>query len=228
MSKIVSIHQPQYLPWLGYFDKINKADVFVLLDDVQYKKNEWQNRNKIRTPKGGEWITVPIRYKFGEKIDLIKIDNSRNWRKGHYKSLVTNYNKALYFKEYEPFFKITYESNWEYLVDINIHFIEYLVGALGITTKLIRSSKLAIERQKTERLVEICKKLGADTYLSGMGAKAYLDKDKFKRARIKLIYQNFKCPVYKQSFNISFISNLSVIDLIFNCGRKSKDILFKE
>ena len=221
---IVAIHQPQYLPWLGYFDKIERCDIFVLLDDVQYKKNEWQNRNKIRAARRWQWITVPVRYRFGQMINQVKIDNNVDWRGSHYKSLVINYNKAPYFKDYEPFFKMTYERNWGYLTDINTHFIEYLVKSLGITTKLMRSSQLLTEGQKTERLVEICKKLGADTYLSGQGAREYLDLSQFEEEGIKVLFQDFNHPTYKQVYN-NFEPFMSIVDLLFNYEDKSLEVL---
>lgn len=221
---IVSIHQPQYLPWLGYFDKIDKSDIFVILDDVQYKKNEWQNRNKIRNKKGWQWITVPVRYSFGQKINEIKIDNERNWRQDHYKSLIINYNNAPYFQDHHSFFAKTYNNSWEYLVDINIHFIDYLVNSLRITTKLIRASQLKLKKQRTERLVNICKELGADTYLSGKGAAKYLDIDQFEKEKIKVVFQDFIHPTYKQVYN-DFQSHMSIVDLLFNYGSKSLNVL---
>lgn len=221
---IVAIHQPQYLPWLGYFGKIDKADIFVLLDDVQYKKNEWQNRNKIRTAKGWQWITVPVRYRFKDKINQVKIDSNRDWRGDHYKTLTTYYNKAPYFKNYEPFFKTAYTADWEYLIDINIHFIENLVKWLGITTKLVKASELKLKGQKTGRLVEICKSLEADTYLSGKGGREYLDLNQFEKEGIKVLFQDFNCPVYKQVYN-DFEPFMSVVDLLFNCGDKSLEVL---
>ncbi|MCK5305945.1 MAG: WbqC family protein [Candidatus Omnitrophica bacterium] len=221
---ILTIHQPQYIPWIGYFDKIDKADKFVILDDVQYKKNEWQNRNKVRAAKGGRWFTVPVIYKFGQKINEVKIDNSKNWRKKHYKTLIINYNKTPYFKNHEPFFRKSYECNWEYLVDINIHFIKYLIKSLGITTKLMRSSSLAIKGQRTERLVEICKKLEANTYISGEGARAYLDLSRFKQSKIEVIFQNFQHPIYTQAYD-NFEPFMSVVDLLFNCGDESLKVL---
>lgn len=221
---IVAIHQPQYLPWLGYFDKIDRADTFVLLDDVQYKKNEWQNRNKIRTANGWQWITVPVRYRFGEEIDQVKINANGDWRKDHCQSLMFSYNRAPFFKEYEAFFKMIYERDWEYLVDINIHFIEYLVKSLGISTRLIKASGLEAQGQKTERLVEICKRLEADTYLSGEGGKEYLDLDCFKRNKIKVVFQKFKHPVYRQVYS-GFEPFMSIVDLLFNYGDNSLKIL---
>lgn len=221
---IVTIHQPQYLPWLGYFDKINSADIFVLLDDVQYKKNEWQNRNKIRIANGWQWITVPVKYKFGQKTNQVKIDNNRDWQKNHYKSLVINYNKATYFKNYEPFFETTYNTAWEYLVDINIHFIEHLVALLGITTKLVRASQLKLKGQKTKRLVNICRELEASIYLSGRGGKEYLVLNQFEREGIEVLFQDFRHPIYRQAYN-NFEPFMSVVDLLFNYGHKSLEVL---
>jgi len=217
---IVAIHQPQYLPWLGYFDKMLKADVFVLLDDVQYKKNEWQNRNKIRTSKGWQWLTVPVQYDFKQIIYQIKIAKASNWRKDHYHSLTLHYNKAPYFKEYESFFKSTYDQQWEYLLDLNIHLIKFLQEALGIKTKLIKASELNVGLHRTEKLIEICKKLGATAYLSGAGAREYLDLKLFQQSRIQVIFQEFKCPVYNQAYP-NFEPCMSAIDLLFNYGSSS-------
>lgn len=222
---IVGIHQPQYLPWLGYFDKIDKSDIFVLLDDVQFKKNEWQNRNKIRNKEGWQWLTVPVKYKFPELIKEVKINNSINWRKDHYQSLVANYSKAPFFKDYQQFFQELYQKEWEYLVDINIYFIEQLVKFLGITTKLARSSEeIKVEGQSTERLINICKKLGADTYLSGEGGKDYLDVSQFEKEGIKVIFQEFKHPNYQQVFK-GFEPYMAVVDLLFNYGNDSLKII---
>lgn len=221
---IVAIHQPQYLPWLGYFDKIDKADIFVLLDDVQYKKNEWQNRNKIRTSSGWQWITVPVRYRFGRKINQVKIDNNRDWRRNHYKSLSMHYQKAPYFQDYVPFLKRAYAQDWGYLVDICSYFIGYLVSVLGITTRLVRSSQLRVTGNRSDRLVNICKELGADTYLSGQGAKTYLNLRQFKKEAIKVSFQDFVHPSYKQAYK-EFEPFMSIIDLMFNCGAESLQVL---
>lgn len=221
---ICAIHQPQYLPWLGYFDKLDKADVFVFLDNVQYKKNEWQNRNKIRTARGWQWITVPVRYNFKQLINQVRIDNSKRWSEIHYHSLLTNYNKAPYFNSYSSFFKNIYSQKWEYLVDINIYFIKYLTQILGITTELIKASQLDVTGQKTVRLVNICKKLGADTYLSGSGAREYLDLSQFEKNNIKVVFQQFHHPVYKQVYP-GFELCMSIVDLLFNYGHKSLAVL---
>lgn len=221
---IVSVHQPQYLPWLGYFDKIIKSDIFVILDDVQYKKNEWQNRNRIKTATGWQWLTVPVTYKFPEKINQVKINSQTSWRKDHLRSLEVNYRPAKFFNQYYSFFQETLKQEWEYLSELNIFFIEKILFFLGIKKKILKSSELAMSGEKTDRLVNICKILGGETYLSGIGAKDYLEIDKFEKEKIKVVFQEFVSPVYPQLYN-NFVSNLSVVDLLFNCGEESLDIL---
>ncbi len=220
----VAIHQPQYLPWLGYFDKMDRADVFVLLDDVQYKKNEWQNRNKIRNAEGWQWLTVPVLYEFGQLLKDVRIDGRQPWRNKHLKGLELNYSRAPYFKEYLPFFSDTFNREWEFLADVNIHFIRYLKETLGIGAELIRSSSLGVGTGKTERLVDICEKLKADTYVSGAGGDDYLDKERFRKSGIALEFQAYSHPGYSQIFN-GFYPHMSVVDLLFCCGGKSLDII---
>ncbi|MDO9575926.1 MAG: WbqC family protein [bacterium] len=214
---ICAIHQPQYLPYLGFFDKMKRSDVFVFLDDCQFKKNEWQNRNRIRTKDGWQWITVPVRYRFGEEIKEIEINNNTNWRNKHLQALQTNYGRAPCFKKHIDFFREAYGKNWELLVDINLHFIGYLMEALGIKTETTLSSQLGIKTTGTRRLINITKKIGADTYLSGPGGREYLETEEFKEAGIKLVFQEFRHPEYNQQFE-GFIPNLSVVDFLFNCG----------
>ena len=223
---IIAIHQPQYLPYAGFFDKIDKADIFVLLDDVQFKKNEWQNRNRIPNSQGWQWLTVPVKYKFGQKICEIEINNQTNWMNKHYQALLTNYNQSPVFKEFQSFFKNVYEKSWRKLSSLNIYLIENLKKFLEIKTDLILSSELGVSGKKTVRLVEICRKLKADVYLSGPGGGSYLDLDEFKKAGIRPRFQDFHEPVYPQAFpGPGFRQNMSIIDLLFNCGRDSLDVL---
>jgi len=221
---IVGIHQPQYLPYIGYFDKIDRADIFVLLDDVQFKKNEWQNRNRIKSAQGWQWFTVPVLYRFGENISEVKINNKIDWKKKHLTSLITNYSKSECFKEYRAFFEETYTKDWERLVDINMYLIYYLIKQLKIKTEVVNSAKFKIKEEKTDRLIAICKEVGADTYLSGDGARDYLEIEKFKKANIEVIFQRFKHPTYNQLYG-EFEPYMSVIDLLFNCGSRSLDII---
>jgi hypothetical protein len=226
---ILSVHQPQYLPWLGFFHKIYKSDVFVFLDDVQYKHREFQNRNRILTKTGPLWLTVPVITNKDSYPNLqdVLIDNSQGWAQRHYKTLCFNYSQAPFFKKYGNFFEEVYNRKWERLIDLNIFIIEYLLKTLGIKTPVEYSSRLKIKTAATERIIDICNKFKADTYLSGAGGKDYLEEDKFKASAIKLVYQDFKHPVYQQ-LNVQgkdFVPYLSVVDLIFNHDPESLKIL---
>ncbi|MFH1878114.1 MAG: WbqC family protein [Candidatus Omnitrophota bacterium] len=219
-----AIHQPQYLPWLGYFDKMDQSDIFVLLDDVQYKKNEWQNRNRIRTPDGWQWLTVPVIYKFGQLIKDIKIDKTRKWGEKHLKSISINYSKALYFDRYFPFFEESLGREWTYLMDINNHFIEYFRKELGIKAPVVLSSGMGIKTNKTQRLIDICKSLNADVYLSGGGGADYLEQEKFEENNISLEFQNYIHPAYGQAYG-GFCPYLSIADLLFCRGGDSINVI---
>jgi len=225
---IVSVHQPQYLPWIGYFHKIAHSDVFVFLDNVQYKKREFQNRNKIRTKEGWLWLTVPVitKGRFTQKMKEVLIDNTSNWHKKHWQSIEMNYSKAKYFNEYKEFFKSLYEKEWDKLIDLNVFIIKYINELLNIKIPVYYESDLNIEGEKTTRIINICKKLNADTYLSGIGGKEYLIEEEFIKTGIKLIYQNFKHPVYTQVYP-GFEPFMSIVDLLFNCGKESKNLLYK-
>ncbi|MFH1406439.1 MAG: WbqC family protein [Candidatus Omnitrophota bacterium] len=221
---IIAVHQPQYLAWLGYFDKIDKCDKFVFLDDTQFKKNEWQNRNKIKTKDGWQWLSVPILHDFGQLIKDVKINNKTNWRHKHLNALVTNYSKAPYFKEYIAFFEDFYSGDWENLSALNIELVKKLCGILGIKKEFVVSSQLALSSKGTEHLLEICKTLGAKKYLSGAGGREYLDIAAFRKENIELDFQEFRHPAYAQLHG-EFIANLSVVDLLFNCGTRSLEII---
>lgn len=221
---IVAIHQPQYLPWIGYFDKIDCADVFVLLDNVQYKKNEWQNRNRIKTSQGWQWITVPVLYKYPEKINEVKINNTVDWRKKHLNALTYNYSKAPFFEKHRKFLEKTFSTNWEFLVEINTHVIQYLINALGINKKIILASSLRLREGPTDRLIDICKHVQADTYLSGKDGAKYMNLDAFAQAKIKVIFQDFRHPIYPQLYE-PFEPLMSIVDLLFNHNHNSLKII---
>jgi hypothetical protein len=216
---IVSIHQPQYMPYIGYIYKILKSDVFVFLDDAQYKKNEWQNRNRIKGPNGLVWITVPVSFNFGDKINEVKIVED-GWQKKHLNSIKSAYSKSNYFKDFFPYIENLLSKKYENLSVLNIKCVEMILDYLGVKKEIVISSTLNIDKTKTERLVEIVKKLNGDTYLSGDGAYSYLDEEIFEESRINLLYLNYKPVRYNQLWG-DFIENLSVIDLIFNEGREN-------
>jgi hypothetical protein len=223
----VAIHQPQYLPWLGYFHKMMMSDVFVFLDDVQFKKNEFQNRNRIKTAEGASWLTVPVIHHFPQLISEVEINNRRDWRKKHLRTLDMNYRKAPYFDNFFPLFASGLTRDWEYLSPLNIYSIEKISKALGIKKRFIKSSELApLENGATDRLIDICRKLGADTYISGAGGRSYLELGKFDEAGIKVQFQEFNHPVYPQLYG-KFEPYLSVVDLLFNCGEKSGKIILE-
>lgn len=220
---IVAVHQPQYLPWLGYFDKIRRADIFCYLDSVQYKKNDWQNRNRIKTAQGWQWLTVPVRFQFPEKINEVKINRSVSWRKKHLQAMVTNYRRSPYFAQYIELFESIYATDWESIAELNIYAIERLKSALGLDGKsTIQSSQLQLREDPTDRLIDICKEFEADTYLSGQDGIKYMDLERFQDNGIEVIIQEFTHPVYPQMFD-GFESNMSIVDLLFNCGPDSLD-----
>jgi hypothetical protein len=222
---IVAVHQPQYLPWVGYFDKMRRADVFCYLNDVQYKKNEWQNRNRIKTAQDWQWLTVPVRYRFPEKINEVQINNTTNWCKKHLQALITNYSRAPYFKAYISIFEDIFSKEWELISELNIHLIERLRETLQLQEKTtIISSEFNLREEPTDRLIDICKSLGADTYLAGQGAAGYMNVARFEENGLKVITQDVKHPVYPQLFK-DFQSHLSIVDLLFNCGPESLKII---
>jgi hypothetical protein len=226
---IISVHQPQYLPWLGYFEKIARSDNFVFLDNVQYKEREFQNRNKIRTKDGSSWLTVPVISK-GEgrqNISEVKIDNELAWQRKHLASLRTSYARAPFFKDYYPYLEEVLSRQWVYLKDLNIEIIRFVLKELSIDTPITLESDLSIFAMSTQRIIDICKKLKADTYLSGAGGKSYLDEMLFTRENIRLIYQEFLHPKYKQCYE-PFMSFMSSIDLLFNHGPESRKILLQD
>ncbi|MBI4845541.1 MAG: WbqC family protein [Candidatus Omnitrophica bacterium] len=227
---IISVHQPQYLAWLGYFDKINKSNCFVFLDTVQYKTREFQNRNKIRTKDSWIWLTVPVKTKgcSRQSIAQVLIDNEVDWAEEHKKSICSWYSHAPYFKRYFPFFESVYGKKWEMLCELNIHIIKYVLEELEIATPLYFESQIHTEHKSTRRIIEICQKLNADSYLSGAGGKNYLEEEEFEKAGIKLVYQNYEHPEYSQQFLTQkhpFEPYMSIVDLLFNEGPKSKDVI---
>jgi hypothetical protein len=225
----VAIHQPNYLPYLGFFHKIYLSDVFVILDTVQFVKSgplAWMNRNKIRTKEGWTWLSVPVLTKgrFPVAIKQALIDNTGNWRKKHWYSISCNYNKAKYFKRYADFFEQLYSRQWDKLAELNQKIIDYLFQQLGIGVKIVKASELEAEGTGTELLINICKEIGANSYIYGRHGEDYMDAEDFRRQRIRLLPQDFRHPRYQQ-LHQPFIEGLSVIDLLFNEGENSAKII---
>jgi len=217
--KKVAILQSNYIPWKGYFDIIGSVDEFVLYDDMQYTKNDWRNRNKIKTRNGLEWITIPVRVEsLAQTILETKIANPA-WHKQHWKTLVQNYAKAAHFKEYKDVFEELYLGATEtYLSEINRKCILAINGLLGITTTIRCSSEFTLAPGKSERLLELCRSLGATTYLSGPAASDYLDVSIFAAAGIAVEWMDYSgYPEYTQLFP-PFEHGVSIVDLLFNEG----------
>jgi len=225
--RVAAIHQPNYLPWLGYFYKVINCDVFVFLDSVQYTKNSFINRNKIKTPQGAIWLTVGVlsKGKYGQLISETKINNDISWSKNHWKSVSQAYSRAPYFDNYEKYLAGIYQKHWEYLADLNETLIKANCDMLAITNvQFIKASDLNVSGTGTELLINICKEVEADTYLSGFGGVKYMEEDKFRESGIELKYYSFEHPVYHQLWG-DFIPNLAIIDLLFNEGERSLQIL---
>lgn len=221
MKKLFVI-QSNYIPWKGYFDAINMADEVILYDCMQYTKNDWRNRNKIKTPQGTQWLTIPIdiKGKLNQKISEAVISEQHlNWRERHRRALQINYSKALYFKQYAEIFEPLYTKNNEiYLSKINYAFITTINSILGIKTPMRWSSEFELKGDRNERLVNLCKDVGATEYYSGPSAKAYVNESLFTEAGIKLTYLDYSgYPQYRQLYG-EFTHEVSILDLIFNEG----------
>ena len=222
----VAIHQPQYLPWLGYLDKLDRTDVFVLLDTVQFKKNEWQNRNRIRTAQGWQYLTVPVLHEFPQRLDQVRINNQTDWRRKHQTALETHYRRAPYYDRYAPAFRALFSRDWERLAPLNVEVIRVLTEAFEIRTRLVEASRFSARDDQTGRLVDLCKSLRADRYLAGDGGRAYMNLGEFEEAGISVEFQEFAHPEYAQVY-APFIAGMSAIDLLFNCGRDGIELLRK-
>lgn len=222
---IAAVHQPQFMPWLGYFDKIVRSETFVLLDSVQFKKNEFQNRNKIKTAQGWMWLTVPVLFKYPEQIDEVRINNGIDWRKKHLRTLAINYQKAPYFHDLFPEVERFYAGDSQSISEVNRESVFMLLRMLGVDRQIAIASALGhLPEEPSARLAAICECLRADTYLSGAGGREYLDLEPFNKRGITVIFQEFNHPVYEQLYG-DFIPNLSLLDLLFNCGPDSLKIL---
>lgn len=221
----VGIHQLHYLPWLRYFEKIARSDVFIVLDNIQYNKNGWQNRNRIKSAQGELLLTVPVLEHLGQHLDAVRINNTAPWRRKHARSIAQAYAKAPFWAEHSAFIEEVYGREWEFLNDLNRHMLEYFVEALGITTRIVYASSLDAPGIATERLVNLIRAVGGDRYYCGAYAHdAYLDAALLGRGGIRLELQEWRAPVYSQGGG-GFVPDLSILDLLLNCGPGSLRIL---
>jgi hypothetical protein len=218
--------QPSYLPWLGYLDQLYKSDVFVLYDDVQFDKHGWRNRNRIKTPAGPQWLTVPVlTHGRGKPTNReVEIDTGQPWGAKHLRALRGNYSKAPAFAEVFHRLEPVLSRPWKRLLDLNRAILDALCELLAITRDIRLSSELGVSGEKTERLVEMCRATGATIYLTGDSARDYLDEPQFAAQRVAVEYHNYRHPTYVQLHG-GFVPYLSVVDLLMNHGRDSLNIL---
>ena len=224
--KTLAVLQPGYLPWLGFFDQVLRSDVFVVYDDVQFDKHGWRNRNRVKSPTGPVWLTVPILHKgLGwQKILDVKINNETNWARKHLNTIRQLYARAPFIDRYYPDLELVLTQPWEQLIDLDLELIRLLCGWLKVDTAIVRSSELAIEGDRSERLLHFCRHFGVQRYLSGSSARDYLDVGLFSANGIEVEWQDYAHPVYPQLHG-EFVPYLSVIDLLFNCGDESRRVI---
>ena len=229
-----AIHQPHFLPWLGYLHRMAQADVFVLLDHVQFERRNYQNRTMIRMNDQGHWLTVPVvQHSQKERIVDKQVDNrldgTKWWSANHFATLRHAYRAAPFFNAYAAEIKRLFDTPWERLVDINQAGLDILRNAFGITTPLVRSSELGVDGARGDLIFNVCKAVGADTLIAGLGgSRGYLDIEGFARGGVQVAFHEFQHPEYPQCGKAPFLRGLSALDMLFNCGPSSRERLFDE
>jgi len=223
--KKIAILQSNYIPWKGYFDLIAAVDEFIIYDDVQFTKNDWRNRNKIKTPNGIEWLSIPVGQNIKRRIRDVDLPTN-NWQEKHWKTLMSNYGNAPHFNVIATWLKPLYlAQTYTHLSQINRCFIEAVCSYLGIKTIISNSWDYRILNGKTERLVDLCLQSGGTEYISGPAAKAYIEEGVFNRQGIKLTWFDYSgYPEYPQLWG-KFIHEVSIFDLLFNCGKDSHQFM---
>ena len=229
---LVAIHQPHYIPWLGYLDRMRKADLFVVLDHVQFERRNYQNRTTILLEGEGKLLTVPV-VQVSQKETILEkaIDNSetgsRQWGPNHFKTLKYAYRKAPYFAQYAPRLQEILEARWDRLVDLDLAMLDLVRDAFGITTPLARSSQMNVEGARSELLLNICREIGPNTtFLGGLGgSRGYLNLEAFAQAGIGVQWQGFAHPTYQQCSGEAFVPGLMSLDALFNCGPAARELL---
>jgi hypothetical protein len=231
---IVAAHQPHYLPWLGYLDKLAKADCFVLMDDLQYEEQNFQNRQRLKLADGPHWFSVPLLR--GTQTDRIidkRIDNAgygsrHHWQRRTWRTLEVHYGRAPHFGRYAKDLEILYTRRWEWLIDLQLSVLDLACAAFGIDTPIVRASTLHLRGTKTDRILDFCYRLGAKIYLTGAGGSTgYLDVDKLSASGVTALWQRFTHPVYAQRYPAcGFVSHLAFVDLLLNCGPQSAAVIW--
>lgn len=220
--KKIAIIQSNYIPWKGYFDMIAAVDELIIYDDMQFTKNDWRNRNKIKTPQGVKWLTIPVGQDIGRRIRDVELINSF-WQVKHWKTLESNYRRAPYFSEVSAWLRLLYmEESYTHLSQVNFKMIESICAYLGITTKISRSWEYQLIEGKTERVVDLCMQAGGVEYVSGPAAKNYIDESLFSERGIKLTWFDYSGYVEYPQLWSGFTHEVSVLDLLFNCGKSAR------
>lgn len=231
---LIAIHQPHYVPWLGYLDRMVKADLFIVLDHVQFERRNFQNRTTIRLEGQPKLLTVPV-VQLSQKETIVEklVDNSadggRDWGPTHFKTMRYAYRKAPFFAQYAPRLEEILSAKWDKLVELDLAMLDFVRDAFEIRTPLKRSSEMKVEGAKSELLLNLCKSFGSGaTFLGGMGgSRRYLDHDAFLREGVGVQWQDFKHPEYAQCGEGAFIPGLMSLDLLFNCGPRGRDLLWQ-
>jgi len=218
--------QPGYVPWLGFFDQLRRSDVFIYYDDVQFDKNGWRNRNRIKTVKGAHWLTVPVRHagRMGQPICDVEVDPTQRWSQRHLRSIRESYARAAFLELYYEELAETLQREWRLLVDLDIAIVALMCRWLALERPMLRSSELGVAGGKSDRLVGLCRHVGANRYLSGSSARDYLDTPLFAAAGIAVEWQDYAHPVYPQLHG-AFLPFLSTLDLLFNVGPGSLEVI---
>lgn len=221
----VAVIQSNYVPWRGYFDFIDSVDLFVFYDDLQYTTRDWRNRNRIVTPDGLRWLTVPVNYtKRSQRIDEVPIDYRQNWQERHFHQLETNYRRAPSFQTYVHQFTSIINQEFSSISELNVALCKWIMRLLDIRTPTCMSRELKLSGTKSERLIELLTKVGATSYLSGPSAAAYLDLELFHRQGLRVEYKSYDYPPYPQ-LRGEFHGDASILDLLFNTGPDARQYL---
>lgn len=226
---ILTAHQPMFMPWLGLFDKIARADVLCIFDDVPFERHGFGNRNYIKTHSGTQLLTVPVHLEdhLAKPAREVRICNDHAWRRKHVRSIELAYQKAPFFERYIGTLREIYAEEWKYLSGLNRVLLDWLLFELGIKVKIVTASEQRFSGAKSDLVLDMCKKLGATEYIFGSKGQDYCDTEAFVRSGIKVHFQYYRNPVYEQLHG-AFAEHLSIIDLLMNCGPKSLRILRNE
>lgn len=229
---IITIHQPEHLPWLGFFNKLSKAEVFVVLDNVQFEKNYFQNRNKVLGSSGAQWLGIPVQSKGHMDGDIASIQiadaTQPKWRQKYLQTIKMSYGKYPYFDEVYSILEGIISSNTTYLYDINFAIIKAFSEKLGFFPKFVRATELDVQGLKSNLILDICKALNATTYIAGPSGRDYLDKASFDEANIEVVFNDYHHPVYEQRRTEEFVPYLSALDLFMNVGfEAAREVILK-